>query len=233
MFTRYGGVSASPFQSLNISFHSGDDDKNIITNRNRIKKALHLQTLCSVHQIHSDKITVLSSCDEKNEKKGYDAIITNTLGTGLLIQQADCQAILLYDPKQKVIAAVHSGWRGSVQNIIGKTVAKMKASFRVIPENIQAVISPSLGPCCAEFIHYREELPRWMHQYQTRRNHFNFWTISRMQLSETGIRTNNIDTAGICTCCNEDFFSYRRSMRKREKVTGRNGSVIGLPSSTV
>ena len=137
--------------------------------------------------------------------------------------------MLLHDPVQQVVAAIHCGWRGSVQGIIGKTITCMQQEYGVFPKSIRAVISPSLGPCCAEFINYRQELPPWMHDYQPSPNHFDFWAISRRQLVEAGIDAQHIDTAGICTKCNESFFSYRRAVQNSGGITGRNGSIIGLP----
>ena len=150
-------------------------------------------------------------------------------GTGLLIQQADCQAILLEAPGGLAVAAAHCGWRGSVLNIIGTTVAALCSTCGAAPETLRAAISPSLGPCCAEFVHYRTELPAWTHAYQVRPNHFDFWAISRRQLVEAGLRPEHIDTAGLCTRCNQQFFSYRRAAKTAGGVTGRNGSIIGLP----
>jgi copper oxidase (laccase) domain-containing protein len=102
----------------------------------------------------------------------------------------------------------------------------------VAPANLLAVISPSLGPCCAEFIHYKNELPAWMHAFQIRPHHFDFWAISRKQLLDAGVLPGHIDTAGLCTRCNSRFFSYRRARATADGITGRNGSVIGLPPTT-
>jgi len=101
-------------------------------------------------------------------------------------------------------------------------------AYGVKPSDLHAVISPSLGPCCAEFISFAVELPSSLHGFQVRPNHFDFWKISRAQLMEAGLPDHNIETVGICTCCDGDFFSYRRSMKGRNPTTGRCGSVIAL-----
>ncbi|MCI5208553.1 MAG: laccase domain-containing protein, partial [Candidatus Electrothrix sp. ATG2] len=164
------------------------------------------------------------------EYKNYDALITGQKGVGLLIQQADCQAVLLHDPQRKVIGAVHNGWKGSVANIIAQTIRAMQESFGTAPADLRAVISPSLGPCCAEFVHYKKELPLPFHQWQKKENHFDFWAISRWQLQEAGVCNEHIAAVGICTMCDQDFFSFRRATKKQGQpgVTGRNGSVIAL-----
>ncbi|WP_232362473.1 peptidoglycan editing factor PgeF [Desulfogranum mediterraneum] len=231
MFCRHGGVSPSPHASLNLSYHVADQPERVRRNRALVKAQLDLQLLISAQQVHGDQILRISSPLEpadRVEPYGYDALITDQPGIGLLIQQADCQAVLLYDPHHQVIGAIHCGWKGSVSGIIGKTVERLAREYRSVPRELRAVISPSLGPCCGEFIHYREELPRWMHRYQPTADHFDFWAISRHQLAQAGLPAEQIQTSGICTRCNLDYFSHRRSVAAGQACTGRNGSVIAL-----
>jgi len=105
-------------------------------------------------------VIIVEDIKQDTEFAEADGLITSEPGVGLLIQQADCQAVLLHDPEQRVIGAVHNGWRGSTLNIIAKTVAVMEDYYGVNPKNLKAVISPSLGPCCAEFIDFQQELPK-------------------------------------------------------------------------
>jgi hypothetical protein len=229
MFTRLGGVSQVPYAGLNLG-GGGGDPVAVDQNREKVKRVLKLDCLASAVQVHGDQVAVVEDIQKDREYHNVDALITRQGRVGLLIQQADCQAVLLYDPRQEAIAAIHSGWRGSVANIIGKTIRAMGENFGTAPENLRAVISPSLGPCCAEFTHYKKELPVSFLQWRTSENYFNFWEISRWQLQEAGVLSNCIKAVGICTMCDHNFFSYRRAMRKLEEqgVTGRNGSVIGL-----
>lgn len=222
-FHRHDGISPAPFDSLNISFGVGDKPDNVQHNRSLVKKALGCQTLVSSRQVHGDKIAVVRRITADQELDGYDALITNTPGLALLIQQADCQAVLLYDPHKRAIANIHCGWQGSVANIIGATINQMTDSFLSDPAHIKAAISPALGPCCGEFIHYKEELPTSFHRFEVTANHFNFPAISTMQLQEAGLRADHIEVAGICTKCNHDWFSFRRN-----RHTGRFCSAIGL-----
>ena len=230
MFSRSGGKSNGDHSSLNLSFGVGDSEENVLNNRERAKQVLNISHLVSSRQIHGDMVTLIEPVDSDRELEGYDALITDQPGVGLLIQQADCQAILLHDPHRHVIAAIHNGWRGSVANIIAKTIRSMQDHFPVRPEDIRAAISPSLGPCCGEFIKYRQELPPKLHSFQKKQAHFDFWAISRRQLQQAGIPESQIETCAICTVCNEDFFSYRRAIKLDNGVTGRNGSIIALPA---
>lgn len=223
-FGRRGGVSKTAFDSLNVSFHVGDDERHVLENRKRIKDTIGLTQIVSAKQVHGDRVYVVSETPASDvEVEEYDALITNVSGIGLMIQQADCQAVLLFDPAQKAVGIIHAGWRGSVANIISKTIDAMSSAFDTDPQNLLAGISPSLGPCCAEFVNYQDEMPRFFHDYQVKPNHFDFWSISRDQLMSVGVKKDNIEIAGVCTVCNTDYFSYRR-----EKKTGRFASVIGL-----
>ena len=143
---------------------------------------------------------------------------------GLMIKQADCQSIVLYDPAHKAVANIHCGWRGNVNNVIREAVKRMKAAYKTDPAGLLAGIGPSLGPCCAQFIHYRTEIPARYWTYQARPNYFDLWRLSRDQLIAAGVREDHIQIAGICTSCQtRDFFSYRK-----EKITGRFATVIAL-----
>ena len=230
MLGRQGGVSQDPFASLNLSFGVGDNPENVRQNRQIALRSLGVHRLVSLGQVHGDQILVLDQEPVQEEYHGYDAVISNQPGIALMVQQADCQAVLLHDPVQQAIAAIHCGWRGSVAEIIGKTTTYMRTRFAVEPANLHAVISPSLGPCCAEFINYKQELPEWMHAFalSNKAAHFDFWAISRRQLCEAGVRADHIDSANICTRCNPNFFSFRRAKLETGGICGRNGSMIAL-----
>jgi hypothetical protein len=222
-FHRHGGVSPAPYDSLNVSFGVGDAPENVLHNRGLVKGALGCPRLVSCRQVHGDQVAVVTGLDRDQELEGYDALITDVPGVALLIQQADCQAILLHDPHRRVIANIHCGWRGSVANIIGATIARLTELFHSRPGDLQAVISPALGPCCAEFIHYQTELPADFHPFVDQASRVDFPAISAMQLQKAGVRPHHIEAAGICTRCNHDWFSHRRC-----RDTGRCCSAIGL-----
>lgn len=223
-FNRHGGGSLAPFDSLNVSHGVGDAPALVMSNRRAIKNALGLSVLISAQQVHGDAILVVDSpVTEDCERDGFDALITNQPGIGIMIQQADCQAVVLHDPELRVVANVHAGWRGSVANVAAQTVERMTAAFGCKPSRLRAAISPSLGPCCAEFVNFRSELPAEFHPHQLSANHFDFWAITTMQLQQAGLAPDNISTVGICTRCDHDYFSYRRAA-----LTGRCATVVAL-----
>jgi len=157
-----------------------------------------------------------------------DAIVTDIPGKFLVIQVADCQSVLIYDPVQEVVANVHSGWRGSINNIIGCTLKVMEKNFGCRSHDIVAGIGPSLGPCCAEFVNYKQEIPEAFWKYKNDAHHFDFWSISRDQLCEAGVLFENVDLSRMCTKCDSNrFFSFRK-----EGTTGRFATLIGLKQMT-
>jgi polyphenol oxidase len=228
-FNRHGGEGLFPYDTNNVRFGVGDKISTVSKNRENVKRSLQLDYLVSARQVHGNEVFRYSgdSCSER-EIDGVDALITEQPGVGLMIQQADCQAILLFDPVRPAIGAIHCGWRGSVAGIIGKTITGMREHFGTDPAQLQAAISPSLGPCCAEFINFKKELPLAFHQFQIRDTYFDFWQITRWQLQKCGVREKFITAAGICTVCSPDYFSYRRASRNGNGTTGRNCSVIAL-----
>ena len=224
VFNRYGGISPAPWDSQNISFGLGDDPRNVRANREGLKKALDCAHLVSAKQVHGSRVFIVKEKPEGDlEVDGFDALVTDIADVGLIIQQADCQAVMLFDPEKTAVGIAHVGWRGSMADIIARTVSTMSHAYATDAADLIAAISPSLGPCCAEFINYRSEFPASLQSYQVRPDYFDFWAISRDQLRAAGMRPENIHTAEICTRCSQDYFSYRRDGK-----TGRFASVIGL-----
>ena len=225
VFTRQGGVSPEPYDSLNVSLAVGDLPSRVEENRRRLQKTLELDRLISATQVHG--------CAEAVIKAGYagpgeipeaDILITAQPGLGLVIKQADCQAVMFYDPEHRVVAQAHCGWRGQVGGVLGATVSRLRFHFQSRPEVIYAAIGPGLGPCCAEFRHYRREFPPEFWKYQVRPKYFDLWQLSFDQLSAAGLRPDHIEVACLCTRCRpQEFFSYRR-----DRVTGRQPAVIAI-----
>lgn len=230
VFTRRGGFSDHPFRSLNIGRGTGDAEDRVRRNRGLIAQCMGNAEPVYIHQVHGTDVVSLpeKTTDHKPIPTGLkgDALVTDIPGRNLAIQVADCQAVLMYGADRNVVADVHSGWRGSIRNILGETVREMVRRFDCTPACIYAGIGPSLGPCCAEFIYYRREIPTRLWGYKDDRDHFDFWSISRNQLKEAGVPAENIVVSGLCTRCRTDlFFSYRG-----EETTGRFAAVIGLRS---
>ncbi len=224
-FGRGGGVSPEPYHSLNLSFAVGDQRRQVVRNRTLVQQALGLTALASATQVHGCQQALVTAAPAAPEEiQDADILISGQPGLGLLIKQADCQAVMLYDPVRRVVANIHAGWRGQVQNILAEAINSLQNTWGCRPEDLVAAIGPSLGPCCAEFRNFRQEFPPELWSYQVRPTYFDLWALSRDQLLAAGLKAPQIDIAGICTRCRGDrFFSYRR-----DRHTGRQGAVIGL-----
>lgn len=230
VFSRHGGTSRGAYSSLNVSFGIGDRDAAVMKNRQRISGYFHGRPLVFVQQVHGIDVAVVTlqnraaACAAFSSAGKADAMVTAVPGIYLAIQVADCQAVMIYDPKKRVIANIHAGWRGSIRNIIGRTIEVMQERFDARPADFQVGIGPSLGPCCAEFVNYQNEIPECYWKFKDDAHRFDFWAVSKQQLQEAGVLLKHISVAGVCTHCRpETFFSYRR-----EKKTGRFAAAIGL-----
>lgn len=227
---RTGGISQPPFDSMNLSQNVGDDPQSVAANRRRLwqmtGEGIHIYT----RQNHGTAIRTItrraiqSGQTILTESEPADALITDLPGIRLLILTADCQAVMLFDPLNRVVANIHCGWRGSVANIIGETVLRMRSEFGCYPGQMLAAIGPSLGPCCAEFVNYKQEIPIHLWPFRVGSNHFDFWRISRHQLVSAGLLNGNVHAAGMCTRCNPHLFYSYRAARK----TGRFAALIGM-----
>ncbi len=230
IFTRNAGCSDPPFHHLNVGQGIGDDRRHVERNRRLVAQCMQAEELVFLDQVHGRRVLtvsrhrgVFSDCGP-GPALTADAMVTDMPAKFLVIQVADCQSVLLYEPDQRVVANVHSGWRGSILNIIGCTIDAMQHHFGCRPDRVRAGIGPSLGPCCAEFVNYKTEIPAEFWPYRDSNDHFDFWSISRDQLVRAGVAEKNIESSRICTRCRTDeFFSYRA-----EKITGRFAAVIGL-----
>jgi len=219
IFTRIGGISEPPYDTLNSSYNIGDRPERVKENLRTIKDAIGAKDLISMNQVHGGGIIILRNDDHTliESTANSDALITDIPSVALMVKQADCQGVILYDPVKAVLAVVHCGWRGNVRNFLGAVVNRMRSDFGCQESDILAAIGPSLGPCCAEFTSYEEIFPEEFKEFILRDNHFNLWEISRRQLLDAGLPENRIEIAEICTRCNTDlFYSYRG-----ERTTGR------------
>lgn len=215
---------------LNLGLNCGDPDRRVRANRRRLIAAAGGRRAVFARQVHGDQVAVWEGQDpagQANEDVYLhgDALVTDVMGAVLVIQTADCQSVLLFDPVKRIVGNVHSGWRGSIRNVAGHTVQTMVDRYGCRPEHLICAIGPSLGPCCAEFIHYRQEIPEPYWRYRRPGDLFDFWRLSADQLVQAGVRAERITVSGICTRCNQHlFFSYRGEGKK----AGRFASAIQL-----
>ncbi|MFH1081825.1 MAG: polyphenol oxidase family protein, partial [Pseudomonadota bacterium] len=174
VFTRHGGMSQSPYNTLNTSYATGDNPESVKANLQIINRAMGARRLRYMKQIHGGDILIQQhddSYDQMGPPNG-DAMITDGANLALMVKQADCQAVILLDPLTRVVAIVHCGWRGNRNNILGSVVKRMRSEFGCRESEIRAAIGPSLGPCCAEFRSYEQIFPSEFTGFMVRKNYF-------------------------------------------------------------
>jgi YfiH family protein len=130
------------------------------------------------------------------------------------VKTADCVPILLADSVNRVVAAVHAGWRGTVQEIVRLTIERMEDRFGTKPEDIVAEVGPSIGPCCFEVgPEVARQFSKWNSALanRNRKEHLDLGDINCAQLCKAGVPAQHIRQIGLCTMCEPKLFhSYRR-----------------------
>jgi len=231
--TRLGGVSDGCFASLNLGVNRGDEKDLVMKNYDIICTEIGIkkENVILSRQTHSDEVHVVgtSECGNgllyPNKFENADAFVTNERGAALTIFMADCVPILYFDPVKRVIAACHSGWRGTVQRIGEKTVKVMKERFGCNEKDILCAIGPSIGPCCFEVdrpvVREFEASFDFMapHEYiidmGTGKYNIDLWKANEELLIHAGVPKENISVMCDCTYCSEEYFSHRRDGDKR------------------
>lgn len=235
-----GGVSENTYATFNLGLHSGDNINNVSENRLLLSKSLgiDIDSLITPFQTHGDNICIIDDVFfSKNEAErssllyGTDAVITNKKNICIGVTTADCVPILIFDPINMVLAAVHAGWRGTVAKLAAKTVRVMNENFGSDPQHLLVGIAPSI--CAAHFEVGDEVVEAFVKSgflidsigyknSETNKIHINLWIANQLLLNESRVTNNNIEIAGLCTFSNPElFFSARRqSILSGRMVTG-------------
>ncbi|WP_429910817.1 peptidoglycan editing factor PgeF [Glycocaulis sp.] len=235
--TRAGGVSEGPFDSLNLSWSRGDNKDHVAQNRARVARALGVTRLVFANQVHGDTVLKADGPPEGWSVGEGDALITNQSGFALCTQVADCVPLLLHDPVNHAIGAIHSGWRSTVKNITARTIEAMGAAYGSRPESLRAAIGPAISKA-----HYRVG-PEVLDAFKAL-----FGTLDERlvgardaeggagldvaegvhrQLLSAGVTQDHISRIRACTFADEDrFFSSRRAAR--DGHAGQFGGQCGI-----
>lgn len=236
IFTRRGGTSPPPFDSLNVGATVGDDWPNVLANRERVARALHVDeaTTRTTWQVHGAEVIVARRDDLPTDTPPKaDGIITAERGVPLVMRFADCVPLLFADPVRQVVGLAHAGWRGTVAGVGPATVRAMTRNFGSRPRDIIAGIGPAIGPCCYEVGQevvvqvqeaFRGAPVLFVEPVNGHRGpHFDLWTANEHALRAAGV--GHIETARLCTAChNYEFFSHRAEAGR----TGRFAALITL-----
>jgi len=235
-FTRQGGVSDGVYESLNGGLGSEDDAANVAENRRRMAEQMGVppQRLLSAYQIHSPDAVVATGPWEGAARPRADAIVTRTEGLAIGITAADCGPILLVDPNARVIGAAHAGWKGALTGIVESTVEAMEklgAERGGMVASIGPLIRQHSYEVGGEFVERFIEADAEHAMFfipSAREGHamFDLAGFIRMRLENAGVLM--IDDIGVDTYSDQRFFSYRRSVHRKEPDYGRHVHAIVL-----
>ncbi len=236
--TRLGGVSEGMFSSMNLSFQRGDDRDKVEENYKRICNVLNMnhKNVVLSNQVHDTKIKLVTKEDagkgmiKESDIIGIDGLITKEKDIPLVTFYADCVPLFFYDPVKEVIAAAHSGWRGTKEKIGKKVVETMEEEFGCKKEDVVAVIGPSICQDCYEVSEdvvlefqevFMEETSLFAKAKENGKYNLDLWKVNSMILKEAGILEKHMSLPNLCTCCNPKLlFSHRASKGKRGNLAG-------------
>ncbi len=236
VFTRHGGVSPEPWNSLNLGGTVGDEIDHVRKNRLLAFEAMgcNPESIFDVWQVHSaDAVCADAPRKMDTPYQKADIILTDKPEVTLFMRFADCVPILVHDPVKGVIGVSHAGWLGTVRDVAGVTVQTMRERYRSYPSDIIACIGPSIGPDHYEVgedvIMQAEQTfgvdsDLVLQRYDTS-IHFDLWRANRYLLERAGV--SQVELSNICTACHtDDWFSHRAEKGK----TGRFGVLVSLSS---
>jgi YfiH family protein len=229
--TRLGGVSTGPFASLNLatSGEAGDDDPaTVAENRARLARALGVDAVCWLRQVHGTAVHVVASPPAPGAPAPVaDAAVTHVTNVAVAVLTADCLPVLLAAEDGSVTGAAHAGWRGLAAGVVEATVAAMG----VPPETLRAWLGPAIGPQAFEvgpevreaFLAADPAAGSAFHPGRGDRWHGDLWILARQRLAAAGVR--QVSGGGICVHADpERFYSWRRDGGR----TGRQATLAWL-----
>jgi YfiH family protein len=236
-FSREGGVSGGIYQGLNGGLGSSDDPAKVAENRRRMAEAIGVapEHLVGVHQIHSPD-AVVATGPWQGDRPRADALVTRTEGIAIGVTAADCGPILFADPAARVIGAAHAGWKGALTGVLESTIGAME-KLGADRTRVVAAIGPLIRQHSYEV--GSEFVERFMDAdaengvffvRSVRAGHamFDLAGFIRRRLENAGILM--IDDIGVDTYSDERFYSYRRSVHRKEPDYGRHVHAIALTS---
>ncbi len=236
-FTRRGGVSTGPFAELNCGQKTTENPANVEMNRMIAAEALRIDIagLAAGVQRHSTDIAVIGGSFDGGRLE-VDGLATSTPGIAVSVLTADCQPVLLADPHARVVAAVHAGWKGALNGVIGNAVSAME-SLGAAPSRINAVIGPSISrpkyevgeEFKAAFLDKDCSFGKFFDR-DDERLHFNLPAFGIEMLRRSGVT--KAEWTGHCTYADRmNFFSHRRSTHEGETEHGLQISIIALKNA--
>jgi YfiH family protein len=235
-FSREGGVSGGIYRGLNGGLGSNDDPAHVIENRRRMAEQMGVapEHFLSVHQTHSPDAVVATGPWPGETRPRGDAIVTRTEGIAIGVTAADCGPILFADPAARVIGAAHAGWKGALTGVLESTIdamEKLGADRGATVAAIGPLIRQHSYEVGGEFVERfldadADNAAFFMASVRPGHSMFDLAGYIRMRLERAGVLV--IDDTGVDTYSDERFYSYRRSVHRKESDYGRHVHAIAL-----
>ncbi len=241
--TRLGGVSTGDVGTMNLGFAREENADNVRENYRRISAAIGFdpEKLVLTYQTHTKTVMTVRAEDAGSgfaKERAYtdvDGLVTNVPGITLACFSADCVPVLVWDPANRAIGCAHSGWRGTAADIAGEVIRRMTQEYGTCPEDVTAVIGPSICQDCYEvsgdvigvfagayepqlhdLLFYRKENGKYQ---------LNLWEAVRRNFLRAGLKEDHISLPDLCTHCNPELLFSHRTLHGRQ---GNLGAFIGL-----
>lgn len=246
VFLRHGGVSKGIYSSLNLRLSSSDTSQNLEENMRRVCEVIniHKENICKANQAHTDNIVHITKENmsefnylQKNETKA-DAYIVNEKNIYTMVTTADCVPIIIYDTKHNVLANIHSGWKGTLKKISLKVIHKLEEDFKAKAQDLIVCLGPAISKCCftSKDVAFKELFtdiwPNWedyIREDADNTFHIDLKYLIISDMLKAGVKEENITNADICTKCNnDDFYSYRCTVKRGEEDYGTFATIVGM-----
>jgi hypothetical protein len=236
--SRHGGRSRSPYDTLNVAYHVGDEPDDVTSNRSAVAGALGFEAaqLTTARQVHGTEVKVVGPGDVGAGSTGMstfeaDSLVTDVPGTALGVMVADCVPVVLIDRANGAAGVVHAGWRGVLERALPEAVEKMRTALKTGPADLVAFIGPHIKACCLELD--EDTVSRFRDAFGpvaiASAGHVDLESCLRAQLREAAGKPVPVVSTDACTACDPGtFFSYRRA---RDGVTGRQMGIVVVPTS--
>lgn len=235
-----GLVHAVTTRPYNYAPHRGSDRESAVANRQRVCTLLGLdfERLTSPAQVHGGEVLPIEDVDVGCGREGRDSAIrfvdgltSDRPGVPLILMSADCPLVCAYDGEHRAIGAVHSSWQGTVAGATTQMIRLMAQRYGSDPAKLLTAIAPSAGPCCYEVGEEVRRIARTklddadeFFRPHGQRFLFDLWEANRRQLLAAGVQADHIEIAGLCSMCDQRFWSHRRD----GAAAGRTALFIGL-----
>ncbi len=241
---RAGGRSKPPYDSLNIGMHVGDDHADVLANRRQLAATcgVRLQHFVYASQVHGNTVVRVGkehagrgAFSHEDALVGTDAMVTDVPGVALVALAADCVPVLFADFAARVVGVAHAGWRGATGGVVPSAVAAME-ELGARAADLHVALGPAIRGCCYEvdapviaavreaYRQFAPGIPVPKVASFRAENHYmlDLPMLIRAELAALGVRGDRIDDIGVCTHCDERYFSHRRDHGR----TGRQGGLI-------